>query len=233
MVVWDAQFQKKCLGKMQDVAGHGRTILFVSHNMSAVRSLCTSGIMLQSGTLLEVGPTEKIVDRYLANSHDLSRVVMDLDAVNRSGDMGSRLKVTRLVFNEGTDIRHGQALRIDLHFKASTAAEEVAFGLGFCNRDGIRLFSMDTDIPGERLKIAAGSSGRITFTIPVLHLEPDFYLIDVGVRSGDNFTLDYAPSCGLAAVIPSEATPSVIAMRETGRGGFRQPSEWRVEYHNV
>jgi lipopolysaccharide transport system ATP-binding protein len=233
LAVGDAEFQKKCLGKMQDVAGHGRTILFVSHNMSAVRSLCTSGIMLQSGTLLEVGPTEKIVDRYLANSHDLSRVVMDLDAVNRSGDMGSRLKVTRLVFNEGTDIRHGQALRIDLHFKASTAAEEVAFGLGFCNRDGIRLFSMDTDIPGERLKIAAGSSGRITFTIPVLHLEPDFYLIDVGVRSGDNFTLDYAPSCGLAAVIPSEATPSVIAMRETGRGGFRQPSEWRVEYHNV
>jgi len=233
LAVGDAEFQKKCLGKMQDVAGHGRTILFVSHNMSAVRSLCTSGIMLQSGTLLEVGPTEKIVDRYLANSHDLSRVVMDLDAVNRSGDMGSRLKVTRLVFNEGTDIRHGQALRIDLHFKASTAAEEVAFGLGFCNRDGIRLFSMDTDIPGERLKIAAGSSGRITFTIPVLHLEPDFYLIDVGIRSGDNFMLDYAPSCGLAAVIPSEATPSVIAMRETGRGGFRQPSEWRVEYHNV
>ncbi len=65
LAVGDAEFQKKCLGKMQDVAGGGRTILFVSHNMAAVQALCRSGFLLNRGKLVYQGGSGEVVARYL------------------------------------------------------------------------------------------------------------------------------------------------------------------------
>ena len=65
LAVGDAEFQKKCLGKMQDVAGHGRTVLFVSHNMAAIRSLCETGILLRSGFSRSYLEIEQAVIEYL------------------------------------------------------------------------------------------------------------------------------------------------------------------------
>src|SRR5207237_448453 len=58
LAVGDAEFQKRCLGKMSEVAGGGRTVLFVSHNMASVRSLCESAILLESGRVAQIGPVE-------------------------------------------------------------------------------------------------------------------------------------------------------------------------------
>jgi lipopolysaccharide transport system ATP-binding protein len=66
LAVGDAAFQKKCLGKMSDVAKEGRTVLFVSHNMDAVRKLCTYAYLLAAGQKNAAGQTDKIIDRYLA-----------------------------------------------------------------------------------------------------------------------------------------------------------------------
>lgn len=64
LAVGDAEFQKKCLGKMQDVAGHGRTILFVSHNMAAVKSLCNRGLLLENGTVRLAGNIIDVANEY-------------------------------------------------------------------------------------------------------------------------------------------------------------------------
>ena len=70
LAVGDAEFQKKCLGKMGDVSkGEGRTVLFVSHNISAIKSLCNSGIVLQNGKILTLGSVDNCVNRYLEGSH--------------------------------------------------------------------------------------------------------------------------------------------------------------------
>jgi len=66
LAVGDAEFQKKCLGKMQDVAGHGRTVLFVSHNMAAVRRLCTNGIVLLNGTIAFREDISSAIDHYVS-----------------------------------------------------------------------------------------------------------------------------------------------------------------------
>ncbi|TLD69258.1 ATP-binding cassette domain-containing protein [Phragmitibacter flavus] len=66
LAVGDAEFQKKCLGKMKDVAGHGRTVLFVSHNMAAVNGLTTRAIALSSGTIQSSGKTKDVISDYLA-----------------------------------------------------------------------------------------------------------------------------------------------------------------------
>lgn len=67
LAVGDAEFQKKCLGKMQDVAGHGRTVIFVSHNMAAVKMLCVNSVVLSEGLLEMVGPTDHCIEAYHGN----------------------------------------------------------------------------------------------------------------------------------------------------------------------
>jgi lipopolysaccharide transport system ATP-binding protein len=70
LAVGDAAFQKKCLGKMREVsAGHGRTVLFVSHNLGAVRELCRTGLLLNAGCVLQQGPIREVADQYLAVGH--------------------------------------------------------------------------------------------------------------------------------------------------------------------
>jgi lipopolysaccharide transport system ATP-binding protein len=72
LAVGDAEFQKKAIGKMKDISGNdGRTVLFVSHNMAAVKSLCTRGIVLENGTSVFEGTAEESVDFYLAQNNDL------------------------------------------------------------------------------------------------------------------------------------------------------------------
>lgn len=66
LAVGDAEFQKKCIGKMKDVAGHGRTVLFVSHNMTAINSLCTRCIHLKNGYISSIGDSNEIVNKYLS-----------------------------------------------------------------------------------------------------------------------------------------------------------------------
>lgn len=66
LAVGDAKFQKKCLGKMKDVSGEGRTVLFVSHNMLAVQSMCNRAIILSSGKMLEEGEPDVVVSKYLS-----------------------------------------------------------------------------------------------------------------------------------------------------------------------
>ena len=71
LAVGDAEFQKKAIGKMKDVSkGEGRTVLFVSHNMAAVKSLCRKGVILQNGQLLDIGDVDSIVTRYLKGEGD-------------------------------------------------------------------------------------------------------------------------------------------------------------------
>ncbi len=75
LAVGDAEFQKKCLGKMEDVTGQGRTVLFVSHNLPSVRSFCSKGVFLNASKIIKSGTIEEVIDTYLARNftqHDIT-----------------------------------------------------------------------------------------------------------------------------------------------------------------
>ncbi len=78
LAVGDATFQKKCLGRMREVSTQGRTVLFVSHNMGAITSLCQKAFWLDRGGLVASGPVRRIVDQYLTTSADASQQSLDL-----------------------------------------------------------------------------------------------------------------------------------------------------------
>jgi len=100
LAVGDAEFQKKCLGKMKDVSGQGRTVLFVSHNLQAVSNLCTAGLLLNKGGLEYSGNIEECIKSYIVSSRDLN-----LSSVAKS----DRLKRTNghVIFEEVKPIKNG------------------------------------------------------------------------------------------------------------------------------
>lgn len=97
LAVGDAAFQKKCLGKMETVAGEGRTVLFVSHNMSVVRQLCTRGILLKDGQIAETGGINQVVQSYLDEiSTDEAEFTYEIDPKKRAA-------ITRIALYNDSD----------------------------------------------------------------------------------------------------------------------------------
>lgn len=227
LAVGDAAFQRKCLGKMGEIANQGRTVLFVSHSMGAVRGLCNRAIWLEGGRVRTEGPAREIVDQYLQTTIEPSATRIDVRDMRRGWSFGEQVRLTGVTFNGGTPVRHGQPLVAELHYTAHSDAVGVSFGFGFASLEGVRLMSVDSDLLGQTHDIARGTSGTITAQIDTLLLQPGLYALDLGIRSGDNSALDYLPACAQVEVLPGPDTPSMM-IREGG-GGVRMPAHWAVE----
>lgn len=98
--VGDAEFQKKCIGKMSEVSKQGRTVLFVSHNMEAVNTLCKKAILLEGGQLVNQGTAREIVDLYLSKTFEQGTSIK-WEKHNRPGDDAVRLNSVQLISNKG------------------------------------------------------------------------------------------------------------------------------------
>jgi lipopolysaccharide transport system ATP-binding protein len=103
LAVGDAEFQKKCLGKMKDVTGAGRTVLFVSHNMTAMNSLCDQVLYLKEGKLEKLGATASVINYYLSKGSEIS-TRRNWDIEDAPGDDAVRLLGVRLVNTSFEDI---------------------------------------------------------------------------------------------------------------------------------
>lgn len=103
LAVGDAAFQKKCLGKMGEVARQGRTVLFVSHNMEAVRRLCSRTVMLSDGQLVADGQTEETIAAYLTSGRRSETNAHRYEAASRPGDEYVQLRGIRLADSQGDD----------------------------------------------------------------------------------------------------------------------------------
>jgi lipopolysaccharide transport system ATP-binding protein len=118
LAVGDAEFQKRCLGKMSDVAQQGRTVLFVSHNMVAVRSLCSRAILLQESKIVADGEVNEVTNRYLESGADVQGMVEWQEPKSAPGDHCVRLKSIS-VFCEGMEagkVDIQKDFRIDLDY---------------------------------------------------------------------------------------------------------------------
>lgn len=173
--VGDAQFQAKCLGKMKEVGSEGRTVLFVSHNMFAVRSLCDRGVLLENGTMVESGPVGDVIESYYhrnRNSEPHVRFGADsaanlLSIVEASVLDGSGCNST--AFFLGDDIH----FRIKI--KRTAPVAPLAFAINIGNAEGMTLVNVH--------------SGDAGFTFDV---SKDLELIDVCVQSVRLYPGDYS-----------------------------------------
>jgi lipopolysaccharide transport system ATP-binding protein len=181
LAVGDHAFQKKCLGKMHDVAaGHGRTILFVSHSMSALTQLCDDGVLLEGGAVKMIGPIKDVIRTYLKSGLQSNQA--------RASFPTDRQKPCQFVFAEiahkdgeaGSEFSCDEPVIIRLQFEVREPTSSLFLTLFLQNLDGTRvLFSdvrdIDPSVP-ERLGV-----GLHTFEIevPSRLLAPTTYLLTV------------------------------------------------------
>jgi len=160
LAVGDAQFQKKCVGKMDAIARHGRTVLFISHNMEAVQRLCTRGMLLDQGQLIADGPINEIVERY----RSVERRIVDIGRFNaraRSGTGWARIQDIVLVDESGrpvpsrpadADLVFDVAIATDDRRGASASLRGLVVELVICSDQGQPLVSvMNVDDGGVEL----------------------------------------------------------------------------------
>jgi len=153
LAVGDAEFQKKCLGKMKDVSSReGRTVLFVSHNMSAVQKLCDTGIILKFGEVNLSGTIDKVINKYLA-SGDASQAVYEIAPPTSIADMAGftyRLQVEDSNGNLVNEIQVGKPWQIRVYFKLTQKVNHFIIALGISNSIDINLrttWSKEMDLP--------------------------------------------------------------------------------------
>ncbi len=210
LAVGDAAFQKKCLGKMGQVAREGRTILFVSHSMPTIAGLCETAIWLESGSIKLFGPAHSVIQHYSAMTAKHLSDYTDVSGLPRGANLGESLRIMSIE-NSPVILRHGEGVTFRVRFEARKTLEDVTMGVGFSTAEGVRLLTYETDFQGgHRPRVFEGQEMCVELKIERLPLAPGIYALDVGSRSGNSFPLDYLPTFGLVEIIPGEETPAYL-----------------------
>ena len=144
LAVGDAQFQKKCLGKMEDVSrSEGRTILFVSHNMGVLAQLCNKGILLNKGMLEAAGNINSIVDSYITSSASSGNVYELSDDVSRGkNNFFNRISVLNDRGQVATDFSFEDAVKLDFEFTINDMIPNLQIGVALLNKFQTRVFTI-------------------------------------------------------------------------------------------
>jgi lipopolysaccharide transport system ATP-binding protein len=190
LAVGDAAFQKKCLGKMGDVAHEGRTVLFVSHNMTAIQNLCKNCIFIDKGKINTIGPTEGIVKQYLLgisnDNHHKSETnpgIVNLnDRINhyRPGEIIIN-KISLLDTNgEFRDIfQMGQKMVIRVDIQNLGEFRDSMIGITIKSETDQWLASINTGMNGEFKDEERNAREQATLVIPHLPFTPNTYWISI------------------------------------------------------
>jgi lipopolysaccharide transport system ATP-binding protein len=184
LAVGDAQFQKKCIGKMNEVAqSHGRTVLFVSHQMAAVRKLCNTALLLTAGTTDGPGGVEETVQAYLGRMTASDREI-DLTKVTHYGYLALHTaRLERIAIDDACRLGYGEALTFHIDISCSTAIAGAVLGVAADTSEGFRVMTLDSDVNGEELNFSKGKF-RVTFNLPRNPLSPGLYNISCAIFSG-------------------------------------------------
>jgi lipopolysaccharide transport system ATP-binding protein len=169
LAVGDARFQRKCLNKMQDVGQHGRTVLFVSHNMPAITRLCPRTILLDAGQLIKDGPSPQVVSAYLNSGLGTTAAREWVDLSQAPGDDVVRLCAVRVRTEDGritdaADIR--QPVALEMEYKVFQPGHILMPYFHVFNQEGTRIFITIDQDPAWRRRPRPVGHYRSTAWIP-------------------------------------------------------------------
>ena len=186
LAVGDAEFQKKAIGKMNEVAsGQGRTVLFVSHNMNSVRQLCRSGVVLKNGMIDHIGTADECVDYYLeTNISDLVKESKIDNRYRRDTNRTMNLEYINIrMLNDPTNMATEEPLHLQMTIRRNNPKiREAQFGIFINNSSDVRVASCYTDpiaLPEN------GDTFDIDVVIPNHHLAKGLYKIDMNISKFD------------------------------------------------
>jgi len=181
LAVGDAEFQRKCLGKMEDVTRSGRTVLFVSHNMAAVTRLCRSAILLEGGKLSASGTADEVVQRYLSG--------LGRENTGMTGSFVVEKKIVKRIeiLAEGTvsaTLSMGCRMEVRVHFECPEPLEAPVLGLILKDSQQAPLVGINNKHYSGALTSQPVSRGYLSVSIPRLPLFEGNYSMDIHFGNG-------------------------------------------------
>jgi len=184
LAVGDAQFQRKCITRMQEIArDEGRTIIFVSHSMPTIRRLCPRCAVLESGRLLGIYPINEAIDLYNRKIHPAALDVMLEGSKRERGADGRVCRLLRARVAGERGLRFNEPLEIEFEVEAPKPVEQVMLGLGFDTVEGQRILTLDSDAAGQTFALPAGRS-TLRLRLPALPLHPGRYYCSAALAFG-------------------------------------------------
>jgi lipopolysaccharide transport system ATP-binding protein len=223
LAVGDAQFQAKCLGKMQDVSkGDGRTVIFVSHNMAAVRSLCRTGILLERGKVVKQGSMDEVIDLYVKQGP----ATQDFKA-NKNPNS----------YVTGCEIRGAQGcaelfftndvLQVSVRYRNERKINGLRAGFNITLSDGTILATCTPEDEGYRSGSDAGEH-EIVGTLVANQLLKGLHKVDAAVWNGtDNTIYDFAKGANQFTL--EAARERAYTMESTRPGMVQIPVHWAIK----
>jgi lipopolysaccharide transport system ATP-binding protein len=231
LAVGDAGFQKKCLGKMDEVSRAGRTILFVSHNMGAIKSLCQRAILLEKGRVVCDGSPGEVVNRYLAQEMEMARTGIISETAPRFGSGMARLRSVKITNTDGlavSQLYFRQPFRVTVEVDVLKDMSDGVFEVSVSDLDGNHVIcNMTTDGGSAPLELA---KGRHTVSVEMENpLLPRRYTLDLAVHRSDGSTEDYVQRTFDFAVLKVAEEDEDHFRWITTRGFVRTGSSWQVQ----
>lgn len=219
LAVGDASFQKKSLARMGKAASGGRSVLFVSHNLAAINSLCTRCLLLDHGALVMSGPPGEVTSQYLARAHEKAQNGGSLDEVERYGSGRARFTSVRIQ-SCGTPnyLETGGDLEIELEISSSENIEDANVGAMIYDATGVRLLDVNIALKGEFLSLQRGEHARVNFRLRDLLLKPGTYTVGLWLGRGGIEDIDAVKH---AASFSVEAPPGLLKHSEVFPGPYQ------------
>ena len=236
LAVGDAQFQKKCLGKMGQVARGGRTVLFVSHNMPAVTRICPRCIMLERGQLVQDGPSSKVIKLYLGSDIGSSSLRKWKNIGDRPGNEVTTLREVRVVTENGelsdtVDIRY--PVGVAMEFEVHQSGYKLVPNFHFFNEEGTLLF-----VAGDRDAKWEGRprpKGRYTCTawVPGNLFSEGWIIVSVAITQLDPIIVHFFEREAVAFQVVDAIESDSVRGSYAGDipGVIRPMLKWETEFY--
>ncbi len=167
LAVGDAEFQKKCLGKMKDVASEGRTVIFVSHDLIAMKNICKKAYLFKEGNLIFQGEINDVIHEYLQDKDSLNHMKIS----ERTDRLGfGNLKITNLKIIDSEKIKTNNSIEIIIEYKSINKLEINEFGVSVWDSKENRIISISTTFKNQIKKFKSnGALSCVIHEIPLIH----------------------------------------------------------------
>jgi ABC-type polysaccharide/polyol phosphate transport system ATPase subunit len=206
LAVGDASFQRKCLERIDNLRQEGISVLFVSHDLGAVRRLCRRAIWLDKGKVLADDNPETVIRQYLWRSHEEYAAGVCDEESRRHGSGEVRFEEVHFLDSQGRQrdfFATGEPLIVEMHYRAGCRVERPVFGLAIHRSDGAHITGPNTQFARYEIPSIEGE-GMVRYTVPFLPLLEGTYYLTVAVHDWeDTHMFDYHDRLYSFRVLPT------------------------------
>ena len=210
LAVGDAEFQKKAVGKMQDVSrSEGRTVLFVSHNMASIRQLCNKGVLLENGRLTFIGDIKETIAKYTGVNRDNLHMPL-ATRTDRVGD--GRIKLQNVLFKNADnniiqDIFVGDYLKVEFHVAVQEGTDLTPLRVGCAFEDPFKNYAKQWASDEMNPDFSQMKDGVFYLEIPSFNMRPNTYYLYVQISLGSTRINDFCDVIHGAACLQVISSP--------------------------